>query len=109
MSDQRSAERIDHKLALKFAGGRSPLTWAMSTNVGPGGLFVVSSTPPRPGTRLDLELDLPDCIIRIGGRSVWQRVARRRGVAGEPAGFGVRFSDPPPEWTSFIAGLGAAP
>jgi molecular chaperone DnaK len=63
-----------------------------TANVSRGGAFFSSTTPPRLGTRLVIELDLPDGnSVSLRGECVHVRTAAEARLQGRRPGFGVRF------------------
>jgi molecular chaperone DnaK len=63
-----------------------------TANVSRGGAFFASTTPPRLGTRLLIELELPDrSTVSLFGECVHLRTAAEARLQGRRPGFGVRF------------------
>jgi molecular chaperone DnaK (HSP70) len=63
-----------------------------TANVSRGGAFFASTTPPRLGTRLLIELELPDrSVVELFGECVHIRSAAEARLHGRRPGFGVRF------------------
>ncbi|MBI5478241.1 MAG: PilZ domain-containing protein, partial [Deltaproteobacteria bacterium] len=63
-----------------------------TANVSRGGAFFASTTPPRLGTRLAIELELPDGTgASLRGECVHVRTAAEARVQGRRPGFGVKF------------------
>lgn len=62
------------------------------SNLGPGGLFACSTTPPGPGETVVLEVQLPRRTLHVEGIVVWVNPANRPHTFALPPGFGLRFS-----------------
>lgn len=63
-----------------------------TANVSRGGAFFASTTPPRLGVRLLIELELPDhSSVELFGECVHLRTAAEARLQGRRPGFGVRF------------------
>ena len=63
-----------------------------TADVSRGGLFLATESPPPPGTRVELELELPDRTkLSLGGTCVHVRDPEQARAGGRPAGFGLRF------------------
>jgi hypothetical protein len=67
-------------------------------DVSPSGLFVCSIRPPKPGTAVSLKLRLSkDKDLTLEGVAVRSFRGPAALAAVVPSGFGVRFSQAPPE------------
>lgn len=92
----RRQPRAGHRTTVRYRpldaqdGEPRAASQAATLNIGTGGAFILSDDPAPPGTRLLVEVDLPD------GRAV-TLPAEVRWVAGgegeDARGMGVRFGD----------------
>ncbi|MBK6847993.1 MAG: Hsp70 family protein [Proteobacteria bacterium] len=95
MSDQR--ERRDPRYPVTWAVSIRAADWLevqqLSTeNVSRGGLFIRTRSQAAPGTRLQIELTLPDgTVFPADGEVIHCIAAERARAEGVAAGIGVRF------------------
>jgi hypothetical protein len=71
-------------------------------NVSPEGMFVHVASPTDSGGSLLLHLELDGYTVPMRGLVMW---IRRRAEAERPTGMGIRLSDPPPYYQSFVSAL----
>jgi len=75
MAEKRNMVRLKKRLSLKF-GADSPNKVAFTEDLSLNGLFVKTVAPAPPGTRLKIELTLPNGeIVLIEGMSRWRKSA----------------------------------
>lgn len=75
MAEKRNIIRLKKRLPLKF-GIDAPTKVAFTEDLSPKGLFVKTVSPMPPGTRVIIELTLPDGeIVLIEGMSRWRKSA----------------------------------
>jgi uncharacterized protein (TIGR02266 family) len=77
---------------------RRSVFFGYAKNISRGGMFIASVNPPEPGSRFELEFELPGQPwrrIHCSGEVVWNRSYSQRGPY-EP-GMGLRFTDLPDE------------
>ena len=70
---------------------------SIAVDVSERGLYVQAMRAERPGTRLDLDVDLPGGEVSLQGIVVWSKEASRLTRYGH-GGFGVWLLDPPEAW-----------
>jgi uncharacterized protein (TIGR02266 family) len=92
MGDRRRFERHPVKLDVNYRHGDTYL-YSRSSNLSELGIFLVTSSPPRKGTRIDLRFSVPgeQEPIEIIGEVRWI-------TSGNEPGMGIRFIDPNPEF-----------
>ena len=75
MAEKRNIIRLKKRLSLKF-GTDAPTKVAFTEDLSPDGLFIKTVHPAPPGTRVLIELTLPDGeIVMIEGMSRWRKSA----------------------------------
>jgi hypothetical protein len=75
MVEKRNIIRLKKRLSLKF-GIDAPSRIAFTEDLSPGGLFVKTVHPTPPGSRVKIELTMPDGnIVLIEGMSRWKKTA----------------------------------
>jgi hypothetical protein len=75
MAEKRNIVRLKKRLSLKF-GSDAPTKVAFTEDLSQNGLFVKTVAPAPPGTRLMIELTLPEGdIVLIEGMSRWRKSA----------------------------------
>ena len=75
MAEKRNIIRLKKRLSLKF-GTDAPTKVAFTEDLSPNGLFIKTVSPVPPGTRIIIELALPDGeIVLIEGMSRWRKSA----------------------------------
>ena len=75
MAEKRNIIRLKKRLSLKF-GTDAPTRVAFTEDLSPKGLFVKTVSPLPPGTRVIIELTLPDGeIVLLEGMSRWRKSA----------------------------------
>jgi hypothetical protein len=73
MAEKRDIKRFKKRLSLKF-GNDAPTKVAFTEDLSPNGLFVKTITPAPPGTRIKIELTMPDGNIALfEGMSRWRK------------------------------------
>ncbi len=73
MADKRDISRHKKRLCLKF-GFEVPNKVAFTEDLSHDGLFVKTVHPSPPGSRLNIELTLPDgSIVQMVGMSRWRK------------------------------------
>jgi actin-like ATPase involved in cell morphogenesis len=90
-NDQRKHTRYEvcWEIEVSAADWGDVLTLT-TTSVSQGGLFIVASTPPKPGEPLTVSIALPDDNkVKITGEVV--RTVEPGSSSGEPVGFAIRF------------------
>ena len=85
----RGKPRPGRRVELRFRTEDAGPFAAFTSNIGVGGAFVVTATPPEPGTRVHMTLTLPPTghALQLEADVRWAT----RGTALMPAGMGVRF------------------
>lgn len=87
-----------------------PLRWGVdrasvrgvTVNVSADGMFIGAVAPETDGRSLAIHLDLDGHTVPMRGFVMWNR---RRSEPGRPKGMGVRLSEPPRLYQSFVAAL----
>lgn len=116
-SERRKDPRFPAKLPTYYMAARRPKVedWTTTRNLSRGGLCLLVDRPLPNGTRLHLELDLPDRIFLtfIQGEVVWseRRPTTIKGETYYRAGIRIREFGPFDErrYTEFIDELTASP
>jgi hypothetical protein len=88
-------------LPVRFGVDRA-VTRGMTLNLSSDGMFVHVATPAESGGSLLVHLDLDGYTVPMRGLVMW---IRRRPEAERPTGMGIRLSNPPPFYQSFVAAL----
>jgi uncharacterized protein (TIGR02266 family) len=86
-SHYRGKPRPGRRVEVDFTAAGGELQHAYTRNIGVGGAFVVTETPPRPGTALTMALHVPTATdpIEVAGEVRW--------AGADPPGMGVKFGD----------------
>ena len=96
-----AARRKARRLPVRFGLDRTILR-GMTFNLSTEGLFIGVASPAEGGRSLLIHLDLYGHTLPLRGLVMWNRF---RTEPGRPAGMGIRLSDPPPFYQSFVAAL----
>jgi hypothetical protein len=88
-------------LPVRFGIDRA-IARGVTVNLSVDGMFVGVAKPEDGGRSLLLHLDVDGHTIPMRGLVMW---IRRRAEAQRPPGMGIRLSDPPPLYQSFVAAL----
>jgi Tfp pilus assembly protein PilZ len=76
---------------------------AFTTNIGPSGLFLVTSQREEIGQHLYVELEIPDVgEIEISAQVIWQRQVQVDLRSMESSGYGVKILEAPECWYQFL-------
>lgn len=114
---RRSCERIPlhARLQVRTEDGKLAAPLARCTNVSLGGIRAIAAEGIAPGTRVHLDLQLPNGrMFHVHGRIAWLLTTLRPSLLSTPTGrdddaiFGVVFEDASPEDLLPIARLFAA-
>jgi len=93
----RKARRLPVRFELDHA-----FTRGMTLNISSDGMFVHVATPTESGRSLLIHLDVQGHTVPMRGLVMW---TRNRAEAERPIGMGIRLSEPPPLYQSFVASL----
>jgi hypothetical protein len=74
----------------------------VTVNVSSDGMFIGAVAPEQGGQPVVINLDLDGHTLGLHGFVMWNR---RRSEPGRPLGMGIRLSDPPTLYQSFVASL----
>jgi len=95
------APRKASRLPVRF-GLDGLLVRGVTVNVSCDGMFVGLGSPADSGRSLLLHLDLHGHTLSLNGLVMWNR---DHAEPGRPVGMGVRLSEPPPIYQSFVDSL----
>src|SRR5262245_50002155 len=87
-----------------------PLRWGhrqarlrgVTVNISPDGMFISAPAPEEDGQSLLINLEIDGHTVPLRGLVMW---SRDRVDAGRPKGMGVRLSEPPQIYQSFVTAL----
>lgn len=96
-----TSQRKVRSLPVRFGAERAS-TRGVTFNLSTEGMFVGAPDPPEDGRVLFIHLDVSGHTLPLRGLVMW---SRPRGEAGRPVGMGIRLTDPPPFYRSFVAAL----
>jgi hypothetical protein len=96
-----SVRRKSRCLPVRFGVDRA-ITRGMTVNLSLDGMFVGVASPADDGRSLLIHLDLDGHTLPLSGFVMWNRL---RAEAGRPVGMGIRLSNPPSVYQSFVATL----
>jgi hypothetical protein len=96
-----ATRRKSRCLPVRFGVDRA-VTRGMTLNVSPEGMFVHVASPADSGGSLLVHLELDGQTVPLRGLIMW---IRRRAEFERPTGMGLRLSNPPPFYQSFVAAL----
>jgi hypothetical protein len=88
-------------LPVRFGLDRA-FTRGMTFNLSSEGMFIGVLTPEEAGRSLLIHLQLEGHSLPLRGLVMWNRL---RAETERPVGMGIRLSDPPPFYQTFVAGL----
>jgi hypothetical protein len=73
MPEKRNLFRMKKRLSVRI-GTEAPTKVAFTEDLSPNGLFVKTTSPPPPGTRVKIEMTMPDGnIVILEGMSRWRK------------------------------------
>ena len=96
-----SAPRKRTCLPLRWGPDRATVR-GVTVNVSAEGMFIGAVAPEAGGRSLKIQLDLDGHTIALRGFVMWNR---RRSEPGRPLGMGVRLSEPPMLYQSYVTAL----
>jgi hypothetical protein len=96
-----AARRRTRCVPVRFCLDRE-VTRGRTANLSSEGLFVCVASPAESGRSLLIHLDLDGHTLPVRGLVMW---IRRRAEPERPTGMGIRLSEPPPFYQSFVAAL----
>lgn len=111
MADTRCVKRLRRRLSLRF-GVDAPVRLAFTEDVTAHGMFIKTTNLYRPGTRIAIELILPDeKRVRLTGMIRWSKKVPPAMIhLVRKAGIGVKilaFESGEDEFRQFLAGAQA--
>jgi len=96
-----AAQRKASRLPVRFGPERA-LARGMTLNLSDDGMFVGVEKPEECGRSLLIHLELDGHTVPMRGLVMWNR---ERAEPSRPAGMGIRLSQPPALYHSFVASL----
>jgi len=98
MSEQRRMPRFRKRAAIRYRTADGVVLSGFTTDVGPGGLAIVSQRVLDEGTPVDMTVELTDGeSVTLSGLVTWARRVPRAVQRVEKNGFGVRLTSAPSE------------
>lgn len=97
----KASPRKARALSVRFGIGRA-LMRGTTVNLSNEGMFIGAGTPEDGGQSVLLIVDLEGQTIAMRGLVMWNRM---RSAPQRPAGMGIRLSNPPQAYLSFVAAL----
>ena len=93
MAEKRGRERKRKRLKLRF-GTEYPKRVAFTEDLSTNGLFIVTAQPELPGTKLLLQITLPNEVeVIVRGRVRWaKKVPANLVHIAKKGGMGIRFT-----------------
>jgi hypothetical protein len=109
MAEKRDTGRVKKRLSLRF-GTDTPSRLAFTEDVSAHGLFIKTTNICPPGTRVQIELDLPDCEpVFLEGMVRWTKKVPPQVIhLVKKSGMGIkimRFIAGEERYRRFVAGL----
>ncbi len=102
--EKRGKDRITKRLEVKFHTDVE--NTAITSNLSESGIFIRTKRAIRPGSILDIKLNLPNPSALLLKGKVVRCMSSVSGPAGETkSGIGVQLISPPPEYISYINSL----
>jgi hypothetical protein len=95
------APRKARFLPIRFGVG-GPSEVAGTGNLSETGLFILTETPVRPGTRLRIVLEIDHRPVPMLGHVCW---SRSQHYAGRAPGMGIRLIQPPRPYVNYVQAL----
>jgi hypothetical protein len=96
-----TSPRKQRALPVRFGSERAA-TRGVTVNLSSDGMFVGAPSPLEAGRVLFIHLDVSGHTLPLRGFVMW---SRPHGQQGRPTGMGIRLTDPPPFYRSFVAAL----
>jgi hypothetical protein len=101
-TDKQAHPRKKGRLMVRY-GLDEPDRTAFTMNLSLGGAYIRTNSVVKPGTQIQVEIDLP-----AGKHTMWARVVWAKRVPPElahilPCGMGVRFVNPGSAWAEAFA------
>ena len=93
-----AAPRKLHRFPVQFRVRRKD-ELGVTDNISESGMSIITSTPASSGTEVQILMTIDGDHIEMKGSVVW---SRKRSQLGRPLGMGIHFTDPPPEYRSFV-------
>lgn len=109
MAVPRKMPRFRRRFRVRYrSDGETDEHMALTTDVSPGGLGVVTHRPADPGEALHLVIELPDGeALEVLGRVVWSRRVPRSLQVVDKGGFGVEVTQADERWFRWFTALAA--
>jgi uncharacterized protein (TIGR02266 family) len=88
----RGKPRPGRRLSIRYRLDGGTWTDGETRNIGVGGAYIATESPARPGTAVEVELEVPTCDqpLVLRGQVRWQQPDSE---SSEGAGMGVQFQD----------------
>jgi hypothetical protein len=103
MVEQQQSTRVTRekrRVMVRFGIDRPEKT-GFTMNVSRSGMFLRTNTVFKPGTRIQLEIVLPDRSFGLWAQVVWAKKVPPQLAHVLDCGMGVRFLEPLDEWLVF--------
>jgi len=97
LNEKRSASRSQKRLTVKF-GTRTADKTGFTRNISDTGMFLQTGSILKPGTTIQVQLELLNQKFGMWARVVWAKKVPPQLAQILGSGMGICFVDPPPEW-----------
>jgi Tfp pilus assembly protein PilZ len=103
MKDQsgRTLNRAKRRMMVRYGVSTTDKA-AFTKNVSETGLFLQTNQVFKPGTTIQVQIQFPQNTFSMWGRVVWAKTVPPSLAHVVECGMGIRFVDPPAEWSTFF-------
>jgi len=96
-------ERARRRVRVRYGVGKTDRR-GFTKNLSEGGVFVHTNNVFKPGTTIQVELEIADRKFNMWARVVWAKKVPPQLAHVLDCGMGLCFVNPPAEWIDFYAG-----
>lgn len=100
-ANNRTLNRAKRRMMVRY-GVATPDKTAFTKNLSETGLFLQTNQVFKPGTTLHVQIQFPKSPVSMWGRVVWAKTVPPGLAHVVECGMGIRFVDPPAEWSDFF-------
>jgi Tfp pilus assembly protein PilZ len=102
--ERRRSERITKRLEVKYWTNEE--NTAITNDLSETGLFIRTNRGMKPGSSIDLKLNLPNSQeLFLSGRVVRSMKSLPGLVGDSKSGMGIELIEPPPEYIDYVRSL----
>jgi PilZ domain len=99
-NNKRTINRAKRRIMVRYGASSAEKT-AFTKNVSETGLFLMCNQVFKPGTTIHVQINFPQKTFAMWAHVMWAKTVPIQLAHVLECGMGLRFIDPPAEWSAF--------